>query len=335
MKLKMMVIGMAALALVAAAQEKKVVQERVMVVTADGGGAGQGNQTVRLMHFDAGPVKGAPYAAEAQNETIQTLADGNRIIEKSSSKMYRDSEGRTRMENNFSTLGALVPEGKAPSITSINDPVSGEHYMLDNNRKTATKMMVPKLDGMGKAGEKKEVRVEVRHAGPGSSGSATGTATATAGRRVERHAAEGGWEMVSHDVMMAGPAVMEFKQMQMQMHHLDGAAGPNVKKESLGKQVIEGVECDGTRETVTIPAGQMGNERALVSVTERWYSEKLKVEVMRKHSDPRFGETNYRLTRIVQAEQPRSLFEIPADYKVESGMGGNVMFNKKLDKVKE
>ena len=96
-----------------------------------------------------------------------------------------------------------------------------------------------------------------------------------------------------------------------------GAAGPDAKKESLGKQVIEGVECDGTRETLTIPAGQMGNERPLVSVTERWVSAKLGLYVMRKHTDPRFGETNYKLTRIVQADQPRSLFEVPADYKVE------------------
>jgi len=316
MNLKPIVIGMTVLGLTAVAQEKKEIkEERVMVFTGAGGAGAGAGQTVRFMQFDAGPVKGAPHAAEATNETIQTLPDGNRIVEKHSSKMYRDAEGRTRMENNFSTLGPLVPEGKAPSITSINDPVTGEHYILDNNRKSATKMTMPKIAMSGKPGEQREVRVEMRHAGPPGS-SATATAT------------------VDHDVMIAGPAVMASGGAQIR-HSTGSAAGADVKKESLGKQVIEGVECDGTRETVTIPAGAMGNERPLVSVTERWVSAKLGLDVLRKHTDPRFGETNYRLTRIVQADQPRSLFEIPADYKLEEGMGGNVMYNKKIKEVKE
>ena len=42
------------------------------------------------------PVKGAPYSAEAVNETIQTLADGNRIVQHTSAMQYRDAEGRER-----------------------------------------------------------------------------------------------------------------------------------------------------------------------------------------------------------------------------------------------
>ena len=37
---------------------------------------------------------------------------------------------------------------------------------------------------------------------------------------------------------------------------------PNAKTESLGKQNIGGVEAEGTKTTVTIPAGEIGNERA-------------------------------------------------------------------------
>src|ERR1051326_1645363 len=44
------------------------------------------------------PVKGAPYSAEAVNESIQTLADGNRIVQRSSSMQYRDNDGRERRE---------------------------------------------------------------------------------------------------------------------------------------------------------------------------------------------------------------------------------------------
>ena len=66
------------------------------------------------------------------------------------------------------------------------------------------------------------------------------------------------------------------------------------RTESLGKQNIEGVEAEGTRSTVTIPAGEIGNERAIEIVFERWYSPELQMVVMTRHYDPRFGETTYR-----------------------------------------
>ena len=41
---------------------------------------------------------GAPYSAEAVTESTQVLADGNRINQKSVTRVYRDGEGRTRRE---------------------------------------------------------------------------------------------------------------------------------------------------------------------------------------------------------------------------------------------
>jgi len=42
---------------------------------------------------------------------------------------------------------------------------------------------------------------------------------------------------------------------------------------------------------------------------------------MTKHSDPRVGETIYRLQSIVRAEPDRSLFTLPPDYTLkESGI---------------
>jgi TonB family protein len=93
-------------------------------------------------------------------------------------------------------------------------------------------------------------------------------------------------------------------------------------QESLGKQLIEGVEAEGTRMTVTIPAGAMGNERPLQIVSERWYSAELQTVIMTKHSDPRFGETTYRLTNISRGEPDHSLFEVPAGYNVTEGRAG-------------
>jgi len=95
----------------------------------------------------------------------------------------------------------------------------------------------------------------------------------------------------------------------------------NAKNEPLGKQSIEGIEADGTRKTVEIPAGEIGNERPIEIVFERWYSPELQVVVMTKHSDPRFGETTYRLTNINRSEPARELFEVPADYTVQGPAG--------------
>ncbi len=88
------------------------------------------------------------------------------------------------------------------------------------------------------------------------------------------------------------------------------------KEEELGTQMMEGVAVKGTRTTITIPVGAFGNERPIVTVNERWYSPELQILVMSTRSDPRTGTTTYKVTNINRAEQPRTLFEPPADYKV-------------------
>jgi hypothetical protein len=84
------------------------------------------------------------------------------------------------------------------------------------------------------------------------------------------------------------------------------------REEALGTREIEGVSCKGTRTIVTTPAGAIGNARAIESVTERWVSPELQVVVMSRRSDPRFGETTYRLTKITRDEPPAALFALPA-----------------------
>lgn len=98
-------------------------------------------------------------------------------------------------------------------------------------------------------------------------------------------------------------------------------AGENMKTESLGKQTIEGVQAEGTRTTMTIPAGEIGNEQPIQVVTESWYSPELQTVVLRKRSDPRSGETVTRYTNVSRTEPPRTLFEPPADFKLVDGPG--------------
>jgi hypothetical protein len=87
--------------------------------------------------------------------------------------------------------------------------------------------------------------------------------------------------------------------------------------EPLGTKTIEGVEVTGTRTTSTIPAGTIGNEEALTTTREEWYSPELKLVVQSTQNDPRFGQTTYTLNDIQQGPPDETLFQVPADYKIE------------------
>jgi hypothetical protein len=255
--------------------------------------------------FGGKTVKGAPYSADAVTESIQTLSDGNRIVNRSTSSLYRDSEGRTRREQSLKGLGILGGAGEEPTQTIfISDPVAGVTYSLDSKSHTAHKGVPFSFEFVRKPGEAIEGRTFEFKVAPGTAPAAGGNVMMTAplpapgaGVRVA-HAAE-------------GVSTFVFKS--------NSANSNDVKEEQLGKQNIEGVEADGTRTTITIAAGEIGNERAIEIVSERWYSPELQLVVMTRHSDPRFGETTYKLTNINRTEQAKSLFEVPAGYTIKEG----------------
>ncbi|HLA96504.1 MAG TPA: hypothetical protein VK612_12350, partial [Pyrinomonadaceae bacterium] len=82
-------------------------------------------------------IKNSPFSAEAISESVQVLADGNRIVRSTNSKMYRNSEGRFRREISGGTggyLGSLYTYGQGISIL---DPIAGQRFTLDSLGKTA------------------------------------------------------------------------------------------------------------------------------------------------------------------------------------------------------
>jgi hypothetical protein len=87
--------------------------------------------------------------------------------------------------------------------------------------------------------------------------------------------------------------------------------------QDLGQKTIEGVQCNGKRDTITIPAGQIGNEQPIVIVTETWLSSALEAVVQSSTNDPRFGQTTYQLHNIKLGEPARQLFDPPANFQVE------------------
>src|ERR1700687_4516371 len=92
------------------------------------------------MSFDGKLVKGAPYSAQVVTEITQTLADGNRIVNRTTASLYRDSEGRTRREQTLRTIGGFATAGDAPQMIFINDPVAQMNYVLDARTHVARKM---------------------------------------------------------------------------------------------------------------------------------------------------------------------------------------------------
>jgi hypothetical protein len=92
--------------------------------------------------------------------------------------------------------------------------------------------------------------------------------------------------------------------------------GPEITSVRLGARLIAGLQTEGTRETMTIPAGRIGNVRAIDVVTERWYSSDLKTVVESRRTDPRNGTVVYQLFNIVRLEPAASLFQVPSDYTV-------------------
>ena len=106
-------------------------------------------------------------------------------------------------------------------------------------------------------------------------------------------------------------------------------ANGTVKKEDLGTQTLNGVSAQGTRYTRTIPVGEIGNDRPITVVNERWYSTDLQVLVKSTRTDPQLGTTTYTLTNIQRQEPAAALFAVPTDYTVRQGRAhgkDNVMY---------
>jgi len=210
----------------------------------------------------AAAVKNAPYSADAITESTQVLSDGNRIVQRTTQKLYRDNDGRERREESMFDIGALA-QPNSPRTITISDPIENVSYTLDPEQRTARR-------------------------GPGGRFYA---AVSDLNLRVN-------W---------AGGVVRIEKTPE--------SAGAPLK-EDLGSRTIEGVTAHGTRTTHTIPAGQIGNLLPINVVDEVWYSPDLQMNVLTTHTDPRSGETTYKLINISRANPARSLFEPPPDYTV-------------------
>lgn len=258
---------------VSSAQNSVPIEGPPKVMVLDGAGAITGpvvttdfayRETMRGGEF----VKGAPYTAIATTETTQMLADGNRIVNKSTAFLARDNEGRMRREESMSNVGPLPLN--ASKVVIITDPVAKAKYVLNVADETAQ---------VFKAENAQTISVQEKQV--------------LAARRSATEAKLAG-----------GPVLLQPKELG------------DIKREVLGTEVIEGLNCDHLMTTQTIPAGAIGNERPIVITSESWAAPDLRLVVMIRRTDPRFGESVYKLTNITRGDPAPSLFEVPSNFKV-------------------
>jgi len=237
---------------------------------------------------EARTIANAPYSAEAVTESTQVLADGNRIARKTITRIFRDGEGRTRREQ--------VNDNGVVESVSIVDPVQHLSYVLQPESRTAYRdfvliglptMLRSKMEGVEATDEKLALAVQAK-------------------LDLEQQRRQGG--------PPPPPPPAPVPEGRMGFERMP--AGQTVR-EDLGRQNIEGVVATGSRSTTTIPAGAIGNLQPIQVVSEQWFSPDLQVLVVTKHTDPRSGETTYRLQSIVRAEPDRSLFTVPPDYTLK------------------
>lgn len=222
-------------------------------------------------------VKGAPYSATAITESTQTLADANQIVQKREVAYYRDSEGRMRIERRLDTID------KRTEKDSIDKwAVAGRIVIISDPVAGKSYNLDPR--------NKVAVKSSPYHDDKLQDDLADFPADATETKKLEA--------------------------FSLAARKIEESSG-RIKHESLAKKTFELVEAEGTRTTVTIPAGEIGNKLPIEIVDETWYAPDLRAIVMTRHSDPRRGEVIWRLTNINRGEPDPSLFRVPADYKIQ------------------
>jgi hypothetical protein len=220
-------------------------------------------------------VTGVPYTATEVTETTQTLSDGNRIVNKTSGTVARDSQGRVRREMSMGRIGPV--DANNHKMIFISDPTAHRQEVMDPGGDLTT----------------------VIHT----------TGESANGPQIITLNGDNGTVLKKKFVVKTEKGSSSDENTQNEKKQ--------VKHEDLGTQTIAGVSAQGKRDTITIPAGEIGNERPFEVVSETWYSPDLHITVMRKHSDPRVGETVFQLTDIQRTEPDPALFQVPDDVKVQ------------------
>ncbi|WP_280153595.1 hypothetical protein [Piscinibacter sp. XHJ-5] len=286
-----------------------------------------GDDTVAFAARELGDeriVKGAPYCAEAEIESVQPLTDGNRIVRRHTTRLCRDGEGRTRQE---------IDRGGRKTVY-LRDPVAHESWVLDPERKSARRLSAagPLLErehgfAMREYADKmrdwaRNFRESLRRE-PGTPVVAPVPPTPPVPPPVPAIVGEDDMPkgMQMHVLRMDPQAPLPPLPPGVAFQARVGAPrGPGVAT-ALGSKDIDGVRANGERTTWTIEAGKLGNEKPIVITRDVWTSPELLLTLQSRDADPRVGETTYRLARLKRGEPDAALMRVPPDYAAPPAPG--------------
>ncbi len=211
-------------------------------------GEGRVSEWVYGLHIPA--VRGVPFSAKVELETVSQLQDGAQITRKTYNLVARDLTGRTHNERR----NWITWEGEEPRLNSVE--------LYDPETRTRTDLFPAS----------KLARQWVASA---TTQAASGVATAK----------------------------------------------PETTKEEIGEDTLEGMPVKGTRVTQIYATGAMGNDRPLTIVTEYWYAAELRLNLLTKRTDPRYGTQTVRVTELERREPDAELFVIGSEYKIVNESG--------------
>ncbi len=240
------------------------------------------------------PVLGKPMSAEMTTEFVQVLQDGNRIVHTSRTRMARDGHGRTRVEHGLSAPEQIDP-GLQRSMVMIDDPVAEKSYMLEPTGRVAIELPRYSFNPSAASGVMDGVS-------PNGLSATTDTVMLP-----PPAGAMNGADIVYSAV--ASPEVFG--------NAIVTGNAPEHRQEDLGEQRIEGVMAKGVRQIDIIPAGAVGNEQPIESITEIWTAESIGMPVLFRRTDPMMGEITSRTTNLSLEEPDPDLFVVPADYTIQ------------------
>jgi hypothetical protein len=250
-------------------------------------------------------VQGAPYCADAVHETVQTLADGNRIVQRQPSRQCRDGQGRTRQE--VTTAGRRN--------VYLRDPVAQEAWMLDMEGKQAVRLDAPMRlqappDGDPRMwdrliGWSRDLRDRFRPR-PADGAAATAMPPPPEPMRIVIGGPPGADLPLPPRGAMPPPIAFHARMM--------APRGPGVVTLLPGEN-IDGLAATGKRTTWTIEAGRIGNEKPIVSVSEVWTSPDLGITLRSRDADPLAGEDHFRVLTVARGEPDAALFRVPTDFR--------------------
>jgi hypothetical protein len=286
---------------------------------------------------DDTPQRGNPYSARELREFKQTLGDGTVISRQSTRLLARDSEGRTRQE-------LRQPDGTARIF--INDPVAKEAIIIDPQNRTACKATFNKeaiYDCFSKMrGDWKPLGFSFNASNKGGIGmmrtsddvNVNVNANAKIIDLTDGETISGKSGIYSYSA--SGPGTVSVSPGSVRLESPQRAQPPvppvppapnaSTSKESSVKrerervtQIYEGLRVDVDRSVETITAGAIGNSRPIESISERYYSPDLKMNVFTRRSDPRNGESTYRMVDVKRSEPEISQFRVPSGFSETQG----------------